>query len=1400
MTTFFGRLAGTGRNNRKPPHEKKRKKKRQKMADGFRRPDPLVFDGNVAENWRKFEREYEIFIAAAHGDKPAKTRAYIFLNLAGPEAIEREQTFTYAPAVITADGVVTTPAESREDPDCLIRKFREICNPEPNVIMERHNFNTRQQKPGETIEAYVSTLRNQAKTCNFGQLKDELIRDRLVCGISSDNVRRSLLKETDLTLAKAVRICQISELTEQHSKLLSAPKHMTTANVDAMQVKRSNKTRGQFKYKVKTEDPSTTISSCRNCGGNHPAKREQCPAFGQQCHNCGKQNHFKMLCRSAKTYKAGRQVHLLSADTDSDSDGTFTIEPLSLQGGNDISSVESDCYKGERRCTVTINDNTLELKVDTGAKCNVISLNTYKAIRQTEKLQKSHKLVKLVAFGGAVIESTGTVTMHCKLSEQPYDLTFQVVEEDVQSILGLRDSLKMKLVTFSRDVHHIDTIQDQTLSHRVFQEYADLFSDEVGNLPVTYSMKVDPNVTPVVNPPRRVPAAMQKRVKLELERMQALGVIEPVDEPTEWVSNMVATHKKETDDVRICIDPKSLNKALMRPHHPMRTVEEVAAQMSGATVFSVLDAKSSFWQIKLDKASSLYTTFTTPFGRFKFLRMPFGINTASEVFQRAMEQIFAGYPCAIIVDDIIIGGKDAKEHEKNLKQVLDRARHVKLRLNKNKCKFGLKEVSYVGHVFTENGLKADPKKATAISEMPPPEDKTALQRFLGMITYLGKYVPNLSELSTPLRQLLHKDVAWSWTQHQQDAFDKLKTCVTKPPVLQYYDVTKPVTLTCDASQHGLGAACLQEGKPMAYASRTLTQTESRYAQIEKELLAIVFACYKFYDYIYGKAVVIETDHQPLVTIHNKPFHTIPARLQRMMLRLQKFNLTLTYKKGKHLYLADTLSRAPRRNVCPQEEEQNGFEVMTVQLISPRRLEELREHTVADTTLQALTCFIQNGWPRRTCSVPEDVKPFFSFRDELSIEGDIIMRGNRAVIPTSLHPEYMTILHKGHPGMESTKRRARESVFWPSLNNDIETAVKACSVCNSLRPHQQKEPLKLHTVPDLPWSVVGSDIFEWDNRHYLVLVDSYSGWFETDQLNTITSLNVINKLKRHFSVHGSPQTLYSDGGSQYTSQLFRDFARSWDFAHVASSPEYPQSNGLCERAVRSAKKLLETTKRDGTDFYLNLLHIRNMPRDEILGSPAQRLFSRRTRTILPICKQLLTPAAKATADVKAQLTRKREAQKRCYDRSSKPLAPLSPNQVVRLQTQKGHDKIGVVKRRCVEPRSYVVDSEGREYRRNRRHILPVKEPRPPEPIIAKGPEMAQQTPFRQMDRTQMTEEPGDTEHLLSGQCQTQASAEETSNSVLQECTETQDKSPVKPSTPVYHTRFGRVPKPNRKYLD
>ena len=198
---------------------------------------------------------------------------------------------------------------------------------------------------------------------------------------------------------------------------------------------------------------------------------------------------------------------------------------------------------------------------------------------------------------------------------------------------------------------------------------------------------------------------------------------------------------------------------------------------------------------------------------------------------------------------------------------------------------------FIGHVATAEGLCVDPNKVQAILEMPPPEDIAAVQRLLGLAQYLSKFLPHLSDITKPLRDLTKQEIEWMWGPPQQDALDKLKKAVSSTPILRYYNLQEEVTLQCDASQSGLGAALLQNGQPVAYASRALTPTETRYAQIEKELLAIVFACEHFEAYTYGREVVhVESDHQPLEALAQKPLHSAPSRLQRMLLRLQKFNI------------------------------------------------------------------------------------------------------------------------------------------------------------------------------------------------------------------------------------------------------------------------------------------------------------------------------------------------------------------------------------------------------------------------------------------------------------------------------------------------------------------------------
>ena len=327
-------------------------------------------------------------------------------------------------------------------------------------------------------------------------------------------------------------------------------------------------------------------------------------------------------------------------------------------------------HKREIYCTMEINGKQVELKIDTGAQCNVIILDLFKSLSGGEEIDQS-TAVQLITYGGDTLSTLGTANFKCNLKSRSRNLEFHVVDRQVTPLLGLADSLNLNLIQLYSEVHEVDTVD--AFRAALPDEYKDLFEGDL-----------DPDATPVVRPPRKVPIAMEESVKRELDRMVKSEAITPVSEPTEWVSQMVATKKKD-GSIHICINPRDLNKSLRRSHHPMRTVEDVASRMPNAAVFSTLDARSAFWQIKLDYESLLLTTFSTPFRRYRFPHMPFGITSASEVFQHTMEELFAGYPCAIIVDDLLVWRKGTVERDANLKKGLQRAREVDLKLCPKKC-------------------------------------------------------------------------------------------------------------------------------------------------------------------------------------------------------------------------------------------------------------------------------------------------------------------------------------------------------------------------------------------------------------------------------------------------------------------------------------------------------------------------------------------------------------------------------------------------------------------------------------------------------------------------------------------------------------------------------------------
>ena len=367
------------------------------------------------------------------------------------------------------------------------------------------------------------------------------------------------------------------------------------------------------------------------------------------------------------------------------------------------------------------------------------------------------------------------------------------------------------------------------------------------------------------------------------------------------------------------------------------------------------------------------TTFRTPFGRYCFQRLPFGLCTSQDIFQQHMDRIVQNVPgCVCIADDIAIVGKTEEEHDKNLHLLMETAKQEGLVFNSSKCTIKKEAISYFGSMYTRSGIFPDPSKVEAINTMPSPKDKEDVQRCLGLFTYLAPYIPKLSEKSAPLRELLHKEIPFVWDEDHEHALNSLKSAVSSGACLQFFDPKKETTVEVDASMKGLGACLLQDGKPVAFASKSLSNAQSNYSNIERETLALVFGITRFHTYLFGKEFTVITDHRPLETIWKKPLRSAPPRLQRLLIKVQGYRCQVKYRPGKEMILSDTLSRLPNpkeardvpldirvESICSEVEDTHQIDLI---FFGQHKRTELQRETFNDPVLRSLWQTVTQGWP------------------------------------------------------------------------------------------------------------------------------------------------------------------------------------------------------------------------------------------------------------------------------------------------------------------------------------------------------------------------------------------------------------------------------------------------------
>ena len=1176
------------------------------------------------------------------------------------------------------------------------QNFETYVKPQANQIMARYKLYCLKQN-SQSVDIWLTSASELATESGYTiNIRDEMLRDHIVFATNSEMVRTKCLEVgDDLTLDQARKFALTYEHTQRQLKEMGStqPPHdvHSVKHVQRFPNKKRHGKPGKHHAgnpphnNPSATTPSKSTNKCLNCGGKrHPL--DHCPAKAATCFKCGRNGHYANLCLGGKKP---------SINTINETDDASTYL-LSLDATCNSVTFPKPVVNASVQPLTAPHSTNIPFKVDTGADVSILSKPDYIHTFQDPELcdlQKSS--IVLTAFGGSDIVSLGSTTAKVTVKGHTCNISFIVTETLAPNILSYKDSMQLNLV------QRINTVS-ATTKCAVLENYPQVFSNELGTLPGTYHITLNPDAKPVQQPPRPVPVHLKDAYKQELDTLEQQGVIKKITQYTDWVNSIVLV-KRKNNTIRVCLDPRQLNKNIATSKHLMRRLDDILPEMSGAKFFTVADTKNGYWHISLDEESKLLTTFNTPWGKYCFERLAFGLTCAGDAFQQQLDQALSGLKGVTgIADDILIWGHTEKDHDAALNQLLQRCKDIGIHLNREKFQYKQRTVKFYGHILTDTGLQADPSKIDAIVKMPPPPDVKTLQSYLGLVNYMARFQPSLSSVSRPLRDLLKEKVDYVWSPEADKAFNDIKRAITCAPVLSYFDPKKDTVIQSDASTNGLGCALIQDDKPVCYASRALTEAESRYSNIERELLAAMWSLEHFNHYIEGSNVTLQTDHKPLVSIWSKSINTASPRIQRLLLRMSRYNVKLEYIAGRHNVIADALSRISLRTSKTTTPYSNAISIdeilcSTIQM-STTGTQRIRDETAKDVTLQHLTRTIVDGWPEVYKDCPADLHPFWNFRDELSVENQLLFKGDRVVIPSTLQPEILKHLHTGHMGTEKMQLRARSSVFWPGLTNDVKNITKSCEPCQKHAPKQRQEEILVHEpTATKPWSKLASDIFDIKGQSYIVIADYYSRFPYVKQLSNITSKSIINVFKPLFADHGFCDILVTDNGPSYVSKEFTTFLEDCSIRHITSSPMYPQSNGFAESMVKVMKNLITKSVESNEDPNWALQAYRATPLSASLPSPAEMLHGRPLRTNIPSSR----PSAQNDDTLESQHRRQQS-----YVKPPKPsLPPLQQGQDVNMYNHTTHTwQPATVSNVLPTPRSYHLSTDnGGKYRRNRRDI-------------------------------------------------------------------------------------------------
>ena len=761
------------------------------------------------------------------------------------------------------------------------------------------------------------------------------------------------------------------------------------------------------------------------------------------------------------------------------------------------------------------------------------------------------------------------------------------------------------------------------------EEYDDVFDEETVSPVKGPPMKVALNRSSKdyhalhVSKARKVPQHFQGEADKVLQAFLDSGVIErvPEDHVTEWCSPGFFV-PKPNGKVRLVVDYRGINKFITRPVHPFPSPRDIIKDIKpDSKWFLKLDATWGYYQIPLHEDSKDFTTFLLPSGRYRFARAPMGLCPSSDAFCVRTDNFLKPVPDMLkIVDDGLLQARTKQELLKKFQITLQCCRQHNLTLARKKISYG-QEIQFAGYLIGKDGVKPDPARVEAISKFKRPADVQQIRSFLGLVNQLGFFIPDLAQVTTPLRELLRKDVAFQWLPIQEEAFKRAKDILTSDLVVKPFDAKLKTELLTDAARlGGLGYALIQRHEDgtlrlIQCGSRSLSGPESRYATNELEALAIVYAVKDCHFYLYGGKFTVITDHKPLLGTFRKDLFDIEnPRLQRLCEKLIAYNFDMEYTPGKYHYIADALSRAP--HFGPKHQETVVCNHVLVQAVAEDpALQEVYEAAAEDEDYRAIVGALLSGKSPSSLPPSHPARVLKAQWDDISIMDEklIVFQSERLFIPAKLRRAILDKLHTSHSGISKTKSLARRLYFWPGISKEIENLISNCEVCHLHRP-SLNETTQSYAEATAPFQAISLDLFELGGAEYLVMVDRYSYYIWVKRLFRTTTDRITACLDSWFREFGYPATVVTDNGPQFRGD-FKAYCTEHNVVHITSSPYNSRSNGLAESAVKQAKLLLK--KSDNfEDFARRLQAWRNVPSTNETLSPAEKFYGRRQRYGLP----------------------------------------------------------------------------------------------------------------------------------------------------------------------------------------